>query len=317
MVDIIIVNWNSGIQLKACIDSIIKFGGSDVTNTIVVDNGSIDGSEKLVENVQNVTLILANQNLGFGKACNLGVESSHSEYLLFLNPDAELLAGTLSGVINFIEDPTNKDIGICGVQLIDGAGKITRSCARFPSTSAFVVHSIGLDWIIRPVGSFMAEWDHLNNRKVDHVIGAFFFIRRELFIQLDGFDERFFLYFEDLDFSYRAHQIGWNSFYLAEAQALHVGGGTSNQIKARRLFYSLRSRILYAFKHFSTISALIVLFTTLFIEPLSRSVLALGRNSWQNIKETWIGYFMLWSWLASLQNKNQHGNRPSRKYKAK
>jgi GT2 family glycosyltransferase len=143
----------------------------------------------------------------------------------------------------------------------------------------------------------MAEWDHKQTRPVDHVIGAFFLVRRELFEALEGFDERFFVYLEDLDFSYRAYQSGWRSVYLGDVQAFHAGGGTSNQIKARRLFYSLRSRLLYSFKHFSWIGASAVLIATLLVEPLSRSVLALLRRSWPGLKETWAAYGMLWQWL--------------------
>jgi len=143
----------------------------------------------------------------------------------------------------------------------------------------------------------MAEWGHAQTREVDHVIGAFFLVRRVVFEALGGFDERFFVYLEDLDFSRRASNAGWSSVYLADAQAFHAGGGTSNQIKARRLFYSLRNRLLYAFKHFSWPEAMLVMFATLLIEPFSRAALALLRWSWSGLKETWAAYGMLWNWL--------------------
>src|SRR5660398_194498 len=110
------------------------------------------------------------------------------------------------------------------------------SCARFPCVSGFLAHAVGLDRSFPRLGHFMAEWDHLANRQVDHVIGAFFLVRRGLFEQLQGFDERFFVYFEDVDFSCRAKQSGWKSYYLADTQAFHAGGGTSNQVKAQRSF---------------------------------------------------------------------------------
>jgi len=297
MLDIVIVNWNAGPQLKTCVDSITKFGDALVDKIIVVDNGSVDGSEHLVEAIPNVTLIRAGENLGFGKACNLGAEYAASKYLLFLNPDTALFESTLTRAVNFMQVPANEGVGICGVQLIEESGHVSRSCARFPSAVGFLAHAVGLDRFMRPLGHFMAEWDHLDNRQVDQVIGAFFFVRHKLFNELQGFDERFFVYFEEVDFSYRAQRAGWNSFYLADAQALHAGGGTSNQVKARRLFYSLRSRLLYASKHFSFPAALMVMFTTLLVEPFGRSVLALGRRSCSGFKETWAGYFMLWAWL--------------------
>jgi GT2 family glycosyltransferase len=183
------------------------------------------------------------------------------------------------------------------VQLLDEAGHVSRSCARFPSAVGFAAHAVGLDRFFPRLGHFMAEWDHAQTRQVDQVIGAFFLVRRNLFEALHGFDERFFVYFEEVDLSYRARQTGWRSVYLADAQAFHAGGGTSNQVKARRLFYSLRSRLLYAFKHFSWMGAFAVLLATLLVEPLSRSALALMRRSWVGLKETWAAYGMLWRWL--------------------
>ena len=133
----------------------------------------------------------------------------------------------------------------------------------------------------------MAEWAHDQTQDVDQVMGAFFMIRRPIFKSLSGFDERFFVYFEEVDLSLRAHQAGWRSVYLAEAQAFHAGGGVSRHVKAKRLYYSLRSRILYVFKHFNPFTAMLVLLTTLLIEPLSRSLLAICRLSWVSLKETW------------------------------
>lgn len=298
---IIIVNWNAGSQLTECVASIIQYHDDLVCSVIVVDNASTDNSLALVEEFKDLPfkllLIRNSENCGFGKACNLGAQHAKSEYLLFLNPDAALYADTLSKALAYVQDPINAEVGICGVQLLDETGHVSRSCARFPSSLGFVGHAVGLDRLFPRIGHFMAEWDHAQSIQVDHVIGAFFLVRRALFDVLHGFDERFFVYLEDLDFSYRAHQFGWRSMYLADAQAFHAGGGTSNQIKARRLFYSLRSRLLYSFKHFSLMGALTVLFSTLLVEILCRSMLTLLRFSWAGFKETWVAYGMLWRWL--------------------
>lgn len=297
IVSVVIVNWNAGRQLLECINSVNQYGAPLVSEIIVVDNGSVDASETLVERSPNVKLLKAGENLGFGKACNRGAQHATSEYLLFLNPDAALFADTLPKVLAYMQDPANSMVGICGVQLLDEAGHVSRSCARFPSPLGFMAHALGLDRLVPRLGHFMAEWDHAQTRQVDHVIGAFFLVRRDLFEALEGFDERFFVYLEDLDFSFRAYMAGWRSVYLAGAQAFHAGGGTSNQVKARRLFYSLRSRLLYSFKHFSRIGAFGVLAATLLLEPLSRSALALLRRSLSSLKETWAAYGMLWRWL--------------------
>ena len=301
LADITIINWNAGSQLAEVVSSIGKYHCGLVSSVIIVDNASTDDSLGRVETLPDLPfkpLIIRNsENCGFGKACNLGAQQAKSEYLLFLNPDAALYADTLPKAFAFMQDPANSKVGICGVQLLDEAGHVSRSCARFPSAVGFVAHAVGLDRFFQRLGHFMAEWNHAQTRQVDHVIGAFFLVRRELFNAMHGFDERFFVYLEDLDFSYRARQAGWRSVYLAEAQAFHAGGGTSNQVKARRLFYSLRSRLLYAFKHFSWMGAFAVLLATLLVEPLSRSALALLRRSWAGLKETWAAYGMLWRWL--------------------
>jgi GT2 family glycosyltransferase len=302
---IVIVNWNSGVQLRRCLASIRQYGGSLVSRVVVVDNGSTDGSDVGLNALPGVTLIRAGCNLGFAAACNLGARDLESAYLLFLNPDAALQDQSLARALAFMEDPTHAQVGICGVKLVDETGHVARSCARFPTVASFVWHAVGVDRLAPRVGHMMAEWDHLQSRRVDHVIGAFFLVRGGLFRTLGGFDERFFVYLEDLDFSLRARQAGWYSQYLAEAQAFHAGGGTSRQVRARRLFYAVRSRILYAFKHFPVSGALLVMIASVLIEPCSRTLWALVRRSGSTAVENWRAYGMLLRWLPAWIARGQ------------
>ena len=301
MIDVIIVNLNADSQLRDAIQSIAKFHHALVSTIVIVDNASIDESLAQVEALDTFSfplqIIRNSVNRGFGVACNQGAAQVKSKYLLFLNPDAAIFSNTLPKLLDFMNEPNNSAVGICGVQLLNDAGYVSRSCARFPSASDFVAHSVGINRLFPRFSHFMAEWDHSDSRRVDQVIGAFFLVRREVFDVLHGFDERFFVYFEDLDFSLCAHELGWHSFYLADVQAFHSGGGTSKKIKANRLFYSLRSRLFYAFKHFSYKGAIAILLATLFLEPISRALLALSRCSWSGLKETLAAYGMLWSWL--------------------
>jgi hypothetical protein len=302
MLDIVIVNWNSGVLLREAVASIAEFGANLVNKVIVVDNDSLDDSLTVVEANGadlpfSLSIIRNPTNLGFGAACNQGAKQAESEYLLFLNPDTALFADTLSKALAYMQDPANARVGICGVQLLDEQGRVSRSCARFPSARRFLAHALGVDRLFPQLGHFMADWDHRQTREVDQVIGAFFLVRREMFEALGGFDERFFVYFEEVDLSRRARNAGWRSVYLADAQAFHVGGGTSGQVKARRLFYLSRSCLLYATKHFSVAGAAVAMFATLLVEPLSRTMLALLRGSWSGVKETWAAYGMLWRWL--------------------
>ena len=125
----------------------------------------------------------------------------------------------------------------------------------------------------------MREWDHRSTRTVQQVIGAFFMIRSALFWQLKGFDERFFVYFEEVDLAHRAYQLGWASLYLADVQAFHKGGGTSDQVRGRRLFYALRSRSAYFRKHGNLCSRTLIALVTWCVEPIARLLLLLlGRR---------------------------------------
>lgn len=297
MIDVVIVNWNAGLQLKACVESVIHFSAGIVGKIIVVDNGSSDHSMQLIENMTFVQSVFLAENAGFARGCNQGAQHATSPYILFLNPDAAVYADTLPTVFACMESSDHQMTGICGVRLLDENGHVARSCSRYPSALRCAAQSLGLDKFLPRFGAAMTEWDHLDNRYVDQVIGAFFLVRRDLFIQLDGFDEQFFVYYEEVDFAYRARKAGFRSYYLNDTSAFHLGGGVSNQVKARRLFYTLRSRLLYAVKHFSMPSIVIVGLATLVLEPLTRLALALLKRSGAAFKETLSGFAMLYRWL--------------------
>jgi GT2 family glycosyltransferase len=146
----------------------------------------------------------------------------------------------------------------------------------------------------------MDDWDHKTTSIVDHVIGAFYLIRKSVFNTLHGFDDRFFVYLEDLDLSLRAHKSGWRIVYLANAQAFHSGGGTSQQVKALRLFYALRSKIFYGFKHFSPFQAWLLFFVSIWVEPISRIALLCLRGEFVEIRNTINAYVVLYKNLPII-----------------
>ena len=298
-IDIIIVNWNSGDQLQCCHRSVLMADKDNLilSRVVVMDNASTDGSAEDLEEMNLPFYLKHNKdNLGFAIACNQGAEGSNADYLLFLNPDARLFKDSLTNTFKFIEQKGNKNIGILGIQLVDDRGQISRICARFPSPSDFFYRMLGLDHLFPDhfPSHFMTEWDHRDSRDVNQVMGSFFLIRRSLFQGLGGFDERFFVYFEDLDISYRAWKAGWRSFYFADAKAYHKGGGTSEKVKDIRLFYLLRSRIQYGYKHFNKTSATMVALMTLILEPIARLSWAAIRLSYEEIVATLKGCLMLW-----------------------
>lgn len=286
---VVIVNWNSGRWLQLCLKSIAEFGESAVDRVVVVDNGSEDGSANVDVKDINLDLRRTGANLGFAKACNLGAAGATAPFLLFLNPDAALCSGSLQSALAFMTGPMGSRVGVCGVRLVGEDGLVQHHTTKYPTP--LTLFNLAL---------LRTPFDHLESRPVGHVIGAFYLIRRELFEELGGFDERFFVYLEDLDLSVRVHKAGWTVHYLSEAVAFHKGGGTSDQVKAHRLYYSLQSRILFAFKHFSTLSGWLVLSATITIEPVARVARALARGSLAELSHTKRGYRMLVSALPAI-----------------
>lgn len=300
-ISIIIVNWNAGSLLTDCLLSIAQFGGNHVAKVVVIDNGSTDGSVDAIERlgIPTLEIIRNRENAGFASACNQGAKLSTSEFILFLNPDARLNDSTLENALNAMFTPARSRVAIVGAQLVDPTGQIARSCARFPSATRFIAHAIGIDRLIPTIGYSMTEWNHAVSREVDHVIGAFFLIRREAFVEAGGFDERFFVYLEDLDLSRAVSRHGWRSWFESTSVAFHVGGGTSLKAKPQRLFYSLRSRLLYARKHFSALGYTAAAFATLCIEPGSRLLAACMRRDSAMAAETRDAYRWLWQWFLA------------------
>ena len=299
-VRIVVVNWNSGGQLAECLASLdtMEEDGFAVESVVVVDNGSRDGSTEVLNPRRRGFVAIRNvENRGFAAACNQGAMLCDADYLLFLNPDARVVPRTVSEVVRFMSTAEADRVGICGIKLLGEDGRVQRHCARFPSWRNFVAHSLGTRAIARcaPGDFFMYDFDHESSRAVDHVIGAFYFVRRELFAELGGFCEDYFLYLEDLDYSLRARRAGWSTYYLAEAEAFHRGGGTSARIKAARLYYSLRARIIYAFKHFSLFGAFTVALATLAVEPFPRLFRGAARGSVSEVVDTLKGYWMLYT----------------------
>lgn len=302
--EIVIVNWNAGKQLRECLASLAESRGAswELRRVVVIDNASHDDSLAGLD-VPGVTLELVVNpvNRGFAAACNQGAATTSAEFLLFLNPDTRLEAGSLAVPLAIMTRPESARVGVCGIQLVDETGQVARSCARFPRLGNLLAISLGLPRLTggRVRGLVMEEWDHAASRPVDHVIGAFYLIRRDLFQQLGGFDERFFVYLEDLDLSLRVHRSGWQIRYLAEARAFHRGGGTSEQVKSTRLYYALSSRILYAYKHLGWMAGTTVLLATLSVEPLLRVAHALLRGDRASIGETLGAYRLLWRALPA------------------
>jgi GT2 family glycosyltransferase len=306
MIDIVIVNWNSGNQLRECLLSILDDAVECVKMVVVVDNGSVDNSIKLLGDIEFnglfITILQNDSNLGFATACNQGAKLSTSDYVLFLNPDAKLTGASLNIPLKYMDNPNNSKVGICGVQLFNSIGELEKSCSYFPTLSRIFMQNTGLSRLkyFQSLGVRMLDWDHSSVRKVDQVIGAFFFVRSSLFNSLGGFDERFFVYYEEVDFSYRAVNYGYMTVYLSNVSAFHAGGGTSNQVKDMRLCYSIESRIKFALKHFNVFTTSLLISYSFSFELFARLLKAIIRQEYRSAISVMNAYRLIV--LRSLRN---------------
>lgn len=295
MVDIVIVNWNSGNYLKKCIDSIFVSGNENIINqVIVVDNNSADSSLQFILPNQKIKLVVNKDNLGFAAACNQGFKLCTAEYILLLNPDTILFNNTIKSCASFMD--ATGEVDVLGCQLLDDDNKIAPSCSRFPSPMRIFFDASGLSKMapnfFKP-STIMLDWDHEQSRYVDQVMGAFMFMRKKLFEKIRYFDERFFVYYEEVDFCKRLAGIHGKVFYTTAIQAIHSGEGTTQAVKAFRLYLNLKSRLLYAKKHFSPPGYIFVWMCTYFIEPFARILFLWSKGEPAEAAQVWKGFMML------------------------
>jgi N-acetylglucosaminyl-diphospho-decaprenol L-rhamnosyltransferase len=294
-IHIVIVNWNTGRYLRQCLESIAAAcrPGVTIARVTVVDNDSQDRSVDGLTDIELPLEVMRNRvNVGFATACNQGAAGSTADYLLFLNPDTRLFADTLLTVTRFMDGDQAIGIGICGAQIVDPNGGGGISCSRFPTLPVLVGKMTGLDHALpRLVPSHhLPPEETQESRFVDQVIGAFYFVRRELFTALGGFDARYFLYYEEVDFGLRAQQNGAATYFLKSARVLHAANISSDQVHALRLFHQLRSRRLYAYLHWPRWQAHLLVVLSLTVELLARLVNAALRRDASEIAATGAAY---------------------------
>jgi N-acetylglucosaminyl-diphospho-decaprenol L-rhamnosyltransferase len=281
---IIIVNWNSAELLSEALVSLNNALFEEKVEVIVVDNHSDDESLKFDKSKLDleIKVILSSENLGFGRACNLASKEAKGKYILLMNPDTSVKENTLRDIYNFAE--SHPEFGIIGTRM-EKDGVVQRSCARSPKFLNVFWSTSGLAKIFPQYfpGIIMEDWDHSESKEVEHVIGAFYLIKCDLFKRLNGFDERFFLYYEDLDLSRRARLMGEKIYYWTGLSVYHEGGGTSKSVKDKRLFYSLRSRTQFVKKHFSYLAFFIYWLTQYTMEFSLRLCLAFAKLSKRDV----------------------------------
>jgi len=239
--------------LAQCLKSLTAATQGIGNEIIIVDNNSTDGSkEELPVKFPGARFIFNNENLGFAKACNQAFKVSSGNFILFLNPDTILNEACLTGCISFFE--THPDAGGVGVRMIDNHSKFLKESKRGePTPSASFYKLFGLAAIFPKSKIFSKYYQgHLpqrENNPVDVLSGAFMMTRKEVFEKLNGFDERFFMYGEDIDLSLRILQSGYKNYYLGTISVIHLkGGSTTYNYKYVKDFYNAMN--LFVKKHY-------------------------------------------------------------------
>ena len=249
---IIIVSWNVKKVLTNCIGSIEENSASEPFEVIVVDNASSDRTVEFVRNKFPDVVIIANsQNLGFAAANNQGIEKSQGEYILLLNPDTIVHSGSLDVLIEFMDE--NEDVGICGPQLLNQDGTIQSSARCFPTFRGALYRHTALRFlhIFREEYKkwLMKGFDHKSQMDVDQIMGAALMIKRTIIDHIGAMDERFFMYYEEVDLCYKVKQAGWRVVFMPEVAIIHLGGQSSGQIPVKKQMMAITSLLKFFRKH--------------------------------------------------------------------
>jgi len=249
---IIIVSWNVKEDLLKCMRSIEKNEPSCTFEVIIVDNASTDDTVSAIEKEFPQVVVVANhENRGFAAANNQAIELSHGEYVLFLNPDTILHPNSLDILIRFID--SNEDVGACGPKLLNADGSIQDSVRCFPSFRGALHRHTAFKFL----GIFkyeykkwvMNDYSYDIQRDVDQVMGAALMVRRLVTEQVGVMDERFFMYYEEVDLCYRIKQAGWRIVHIPEAVITHIGGGSSGQVPVSKRIMAMTSLLMFFRKH--------------------------------------------------------------------
>jgi hypothetical protein len=272
---IIVVSYNSALWIASCLHSIFAHMGPLQADVVVVDADSRDGTADIVADFPGVRLIRC-PNRGFAYANNRGLMTCDARYVLFLNPDTEILEGDLCDLVSRMDEQPS--VGLVGVRQVDGEGRLDMTIRRFPNAFRALGDALSAERLPgRP--HWLGERE-LHPRAYDRELecdwtsGSFMLARREAIESAGFMDERFFMYSEETDFCRRIKSAGWHVRHFPWMTILHYGAKVGVQPSIESL--SAHSRMLYARKHFSRVHRTLY-FGTVLLRHLLRLVLA-GRG---------------------------------------
>ena len=221
---VIIVNYNSGALTHSCLESLFGHGLPKESEVIVIDNASRDDSVAwLRSDWPQITTIANPKNVGLAAAVNQGVAVSSGEYVLMLNPDIIAFPKAVATLLSFMD--AHPQVGVAGGKLLSPNGQLQYSSFRFYRPSTILYRRTwlgGTPWGKKEINRFlMKDFDHATARPVEWLMGSCYILRRAALQEVGGMDERFFLYFEDVDWCRRFWENNWQVVYVPEALFSH------------------------------------------------------------------------------------------------
>ena len=252
-----ITNYNTKDLLGLCIDSVIKGVKGFSYEIIVVDDASSDGSAAMVREKYPQVKVIENEiNKGYVRSNNIGIRASGGRYIMSLNSDTVVLAGSIEKIIRFLDN--NPDTGAAGPKLLNSDGSIQLQARRgFPTPLNSFFYFSGLSRLFpenRSMGGYLLSYlDDKSITEVDSLCGAAMAVRREVIGEVGLMDESYFMYGDDIDWCYRIKKAGWKVYYLPEAEIIHYGGrGGSRRRSYRNIVEFYRAMAVFYKKHYST-----------------------------------------------------------------
>ncbi|MDW8105332.1 MAG: glycosyltransferase family 2 protein [Armatimonadota bacterium] len=250
---ILIVNWNTRELLRACLQSLRRYPLSEPMEVWVLDNASPDGSAEMVRTeFPEVHLVASERNLGYAAGNNLLLQQAQGEYLLLLNPDTEVTEGALDTAVRYLRE--HPDVAALGAKLVYPDGRVQRSVRGFPEPEAVMWEYLGLARLFphsRRFGAYRMTWFTYDQiAEVDQPMGTFLMLSRCAVRAVGLMDERFPIFFNEVDWCYRAKQQGLRMVFHPGVVIIHHGGASTRQVRPQMIWESHRSLQKFYEKHY-------------------------------------------------------------------
>lgn len=250
---VLIVNWNTRDLLRACLQSLQRYPLSEPMEVWVLDNASRDGSAQMVQQeFPEVHLVASECNLGYAAGNNHLLQKAQSEYLLLLNADTEVTPGALDTAVRFLREHTK--CAALGAKLIHPDGRVQASVRSFPEPEAVMWEYLGLAKLFprsRRFGAYRMTWFSYDQiAEVDQPMGTFLMLARRAVEQVGLMDEQFPIFFNEVDWCYRAKSHGWTVYFHPDVVIVHHGGASTRQVRPQMIWESHRSLKKFYDKHY-------------------------------------------------------------------